>query len=103
MAGRRNLKGVVMILDIRRTPGADEFVLVDWLTHYHIPIITVLTKSDKLSRSKQQTCKRRIADTLAVSGQNLILFSAKTRQGKEDVWMAIRELLDRPPAKTHRI
>jgi GTP-binding protein len=98
LAGRSNLKGVVLILDIRRTPGPEELILADWLTHYHIASTTVLTKADKLSRSKQQAQKRLIADRLSASGEKLILFSAKTRMGSDAVWKAIHDLLNQPPA-----
>ena len=99
LAGRSNLKGVVTILDIRRTPGPGEFVLVDWLTHYQIPFIAVLTKADKLSRSKQQAQKRLIAGCLPVSEENLIVFSAKTRMGSEKLWQAIQNLLELQPGE----
>ena len=98
LASRSNLKGVVLILDVRRTPGPGEFVLADWLAHYHISVVTVLTKADKLSRGKQQRQKRIIADGLSVSEDRLILFSAKTRLGREQVWQAIQGLLDVQPA-----
>jgi GTP-binding protein len=98
LAGRSNLKGVVLILDIRRTPGPGEFELADWMAHYHISNISVLTKADKLSRSKQQNQKRIIAECLSVSPEDLILFSAKTRLGSEKVWQAIQDLLDAPTA-----
>ena len=97
LARRSNLKGVVMILDVRRTPGPGEFILADWLAHYHIPGVTVLTKADKLSRGKQQSQKRIIAASLSVSEDRLILFSAKTRLGREQVWQAIQDLLDARP------
>ena len=97
LANRTNLKGVVVILDIRRTPGPGEFVLADWLAHYHVPCITVLTKADKLSKSKQQTQLRRIAEELSVSAEDLVVFSAKSRKGADRLWQAIRDLLDRPP------
>ncbi len=93
LSGRSNLKGVVLILDIRRTPGPGEFVLADWLRHYHISFITVLTKADKLSRAKQQTRKRLIAGHLSASEEQLILFSARTRAGRQKLWQAIEELL----------
>ena len=98
LAGRTSLKGVVLILDIRRTPGPGELELTDWMAHYHISYIAVLTKADKLSRPKQQNQKRIIADCLSVSAEDLILFSAKSRLGSEKVWQAIQGLLDAPTA-----
>ena len=97
LAGRSNLKGVVVILDIRRTPGPGDLVLADWLANYHVPYIMVLTKADKLSKSKQQTQVRRIAAELSVPAEELILFSAKKKTGTDKLWQAIRDLLDRQP------
>ena len=99
LASRSNLKGVVMILDIRRTPGPGEFDLVDWMAHYHISYIAVLTKADKLSRAKQQSQTRIIADSLSVSIKDLIPFSAKTRLGSDQVWQAIQDLIDAQSAR----
>jgi GTP-binding protein len=95
LASRRNLAAVVMIMDIRRTPGPEEHNLVEWLEHYRISILLVLTKSDKLKRSKQDAQKRRIADALGMRSDELILFSAKTRLGKNRLWDAIAALLPR--------
>jgi GTP-binding protein len=54
----------------------------------------VLTKSDKLSKAKQKLRKELIAKALFVNDTDLILFSAKSRQGKEDIWRAITALLN---------
>ncbi len=102
LAHRSNLRAVVMILDIRRIPAAEEFALADWLARYHIASIWVLTKSDKLSRSKQQTQKRLIAEVLAVSEEKLILFSAKTKLGRDKVWQAVERLPDLTPVEQPR-
>ena len=90
---RKTLKGVVLILDIRRTPGPEEMNMLDWLNHYDIPSVLVLTKSDKLSKTKQQKQRKEIANTLSADKDNLILFSAKSRQGKGEVWDAVKKLI----------
>ena len=94
LSGRENLKGVVWILDIRRTPGAEDIALAQWLKHHHIQVVTVLTKADKVSRSRQQTRRITIAGQLPVAPDQVIVFSAKTRQGRADVWAAIGSLLN---------
>ena len=93
LSTRITLKGVVLIMDIRRLPRPEELTLVDWLNHYHIANIKVLTKADKLSKSKQNTQADLISRALSVNSNDLILFSAKTRQGKDEVWRAIQALL----------
>jgi GTP-binding protein len=94
LSTRTTLNGVVFILDIRRTPGQAELQLLDWFNHHRISHVLVLTKSDKLSKAKQKICKAQISGALSVDEGDLILFSAKSRQGKEALWRAITELLD---------
>jgi len=94
LSGRGTLKGVVVILDIRRTPREEEHNLIAWLAHYSIPSILVLTKVDKLSKTKQAKQRATVARTLARDAADLILFSAKSRHGREEVWQAIKKLLN---------
>jgi len=91
---RETLKGVVLIMDIRRTPGMEELQFIDWLGSFDIPAVLILTKVDKLSKTKQIKQMIIIAETLNVDKDNLILFSAKTGRGKDDVWDAVKKLVD---------
>lgn len=93
LSGRETLKGVVVILDIRRTPREEELNLIAWLAHCSIAGILVLTKADKLSKTKQDKQRAAVARSLALDSSELILFSAKSRKGREDVWKAIEYLL----------
>jgi GTP-binding protein len=97
LSGRNTLKGVVVILDIRRTPREEEHNLIAWLEHYAIASILVLTKTDKLSKTKLAKQRAVVARSLALDSNDLILFSAKSRKGREDVWKAIESLLINPP------
>jgi GTP-binding protein len=92
LSGRNTLKGVVVILDIRRTPREEEHNLIAWLEHYTIASILVLTKADKLSKTKLTKQRAAVARSLALDASDLILFSAKSRKGREDVWQAIEQL-----------
>ena len=93
LKGRDNLKGVVLLMDIRRVPRQEEKTFIDWLNHYNIPPVLALTKADKLSKSKQAQQRAVIAEALGVDANGLIPFSAKTRQGRTAVWDAIEGLL----------
>ena len=90
---RKTLKGVVLIMDLRRTPGPEEMNMLDWLNHHGIPSVPVLTKSDKLSKTRQQKQLKEISNTLSADKDNFILFSAKSRQGKDEVWDAVNKLI----------
>lgn len=94
LSTRETLAGVVLLIDIRRNPGAEEMNFIDWLAEYDIPGVLVLTKADKLSKIKRVPRIKAIAETLQVQRESVIPFSAKSRLGKDVLWGAIDELLD---------
>jgi GTP-binding protein len=94
LVSRSTLKGVVLILDIRRDPGEDEHNLIGWFQHQRIPVIPVMTKADKLSKNKQNARISAIRTALPMVSGDLICFSAKTGQGKDKVWDEILKLVD---------
>jgi GTP-binding protein len=97
LVGRPNLKAVIVILDARRTPGAEEAQLLEWLAERGIPPILVVTKSDKLSKTAQKKQLQNIAFALGVGPEDLLLFSSKSRQGWDALWRAILILAEAPP------
>jgi len=100
LKGRETLRAVVLIMDVRRIPGIEEQNFIDWLKLYHRTPILVLTKADKLSKSAQKKQRQAIGAAIGVDETALILFSAKTRLGKSEVWSAIeRSVLDEHPER----
>lgn len=89
LAARESLRAVVVIMDVRRTPGQMEFDMIHWLMHHRIPAILVLTKADKFKRGKQAAQRQLAAKALGKEPRELVLFSAKSRLGKDHVWEAI--------------
>jgi GTP-binding protein len=91
---RSNLKAVVVILDIRRDPTKGDMDLLNWLSHYGIKAILVLTKTDKISRHKalkQAELMRRKLEGLSL--HEPIIFSAKTGQGRQELWERIEQTI----------
>ncbi len=95
LSDRENLTSVVLIMDIRRTPKVEEFNFIDWLNQRQIPCIPILTKTDKLSKSKQNKQRAAIAKLLGMDPKYLILFSAKSRKGLPYVWQALEQHLNK--------
>ncbi len=89
LKGRATLAAVVLIMDIRRIPGLEERNFIDWLALYQRTPVLVLTKADKLSKTKRINQQQAISAALDVARPELLLFSAKTRLGKATVWSAI--------------
>jgi len=90
MQSRRSLVAVVVIVDLRRDPGEHDLTLFDMLKDLGIPPIVVLTKADKVKRGQRAQRRTAIAKTLARDSSDLILFSAITGEGKEELWKAIK-------------
>jgi GTP-binding protein len=97
ISGRDNLKAVVVVLDIRRTPNAEDGQLLQWLDHQEIPCLLVATKADKLSKTAQRKQLALIADALETDPEEIVLFSAKSRTGREALWRALSEMAAAPP------
>jgi GTP-binding protein len=90
---RKNLCLVILILDIRREPSDDDRALVEWLHHYDVNFIYVLTKTDKLSKNQVTVRRRTIMEHLKpMHDEGVILFSSKTGYGKDNVWKKIMEV-----------
>jgi GTP-binding protein len=68
--------------------------LLGWLAKYRIESIIVLTKADKLPRHKSKERARRIGQELKkVSFHEPILFSAKSGEGRDEIWERIEKVL----------
>jgi GTP-binding protein len=94
LSQRKSLFGLILLIDIRRDPGKEEFDLVKWLESHGVPYLIVLTKADKLSKTKQAKRLAAICSQLNREEQGVILFSTKTRQGRETVLDEINNLID---------
>jgi GTP-binding protein len=94
---RPNLRLVILIMDIRRDPAAQDLDLLQWFNHCRIPVLLVLTKIDKLSKSQVRLRAHQIEEML-MKGADLktaagpVLFSAKTGEGKDVLWSVIEAL-----------
>jgi GTP-binding protein len=96
LSTRRSLIAVVFIMDIRRTPGSEEKNFLAWLDLFGLEKILVVTKADKLSKIRRKNRMGIIAAALEVKAERLILFSAKTRLGKDALWNAVDRLVCQP-------
>ncbi len=98
LANRENLRGVVLIFDIRRTPAGEDRQMLDWLRSYDIPPILVVTKCDKVSKNERARQAGVIAAALGVMKAELCFFSAHSREGVDGVWERIERLLAVEPS-----
>lgn len=85
LAQRATLRLLVLLCDIRREPQEDEELFAAWLNQLKIPLMMVLTKIDKLTKNRQAASHREWQRRLGL-GEQIILFSAVTGEGKDKLW-----------------
>lgn len=88
------LKCVFLLIDIRHEPSANDKLMYDWIVSngYH-PII-IATKLDKLKRSQVQKHVKMVRDGLNVGKEGIVIpFSAETKQGREEIWALIENMM----------
>jgi GTP-binding protein len=94
LAERNNLYGLILLIDIRRDPKQEEFDLIEWLESHKMPFLIILTKSDKLSKIKQNKRLLAICSKLQREENGVILFSTKTKKGRDTILEEIENLIE---------
>lgn len=90
------LKAVIQIIDSRQGITKLDQEMIGWLAHLGLPTLLVATKTDKLPRSKANHIVKKIENEAVTLGvTNLVSFSIVTKQGKDQIWRSILDLLNR--------
>ncbi|MGG3771929.1 ribosome biogenesis GTP-binding protein YihA/YsxC [Heyndrickxia faecalis] len=92
MTSRKQLKTVVLIVDVRHPPTNDDCLMYNFLKYYKIPCIVVATKADKIPKGKWASHLKTAKETLNLEKEDeIILFSSETGEGKDKVWASLME------------
>jgi GTP-binding protein len=104
LRNRPNLKAVVVIVDIRRALGEEDVEFIEWLGQEGKNVILVLTKVDKLTRREREARVRQMEKDLSgIVSATPILFSAKTREGRKEIWDRLLSLMKAEGYQGHRL
>lgn len=91
-AQRQQLAGVISLVDSRHAPTELDQQMIDFIHYYQFPLLVVGTKIDKIPRSRRNQSESVIRKTLQLTADDqLVLFSAVDRTGKDDVWRWIEQ------------
>lgn len=81
---RLQLKLIIMMVDIRHAPSAEDKMMYEWLLSNNAPHLIVASKSDKISRGQINPRIKEIVNVLGVKeGIAIIPFSSETRNGRD--------------------
>lgn len=94
LSRREGITGVVHLVDVRHDPSPLDRQMLDYLSALQIPTLVVITKIDKLGRGRRKEQIDSIRDTLALDPEQVLPFSAKTGEGRDDLLEAIEHLVE---------
>ena len=86
---RVGLRGVILLVDVRRGIESEERDLLEFLRHIKQPALVVATKVDQLSSSKRKPAVLALAKE---AGTRAIAFSAHTGEGRDQLLRAVLKL-----------
>lgn len=91
---RKQLKVVVMLVDIRHTPTADDRMMYGWIIERGISHMVVATKADKIPRGQVQKRLSEIRTVLGLKADvSLTAYSSETRQGIDQIWKELEAVV----------
>ena len=89
---REQLKRVFLLIDFRHKPTSDDVLMYNFLKYYHIPVTIIATKADKISNNERTKNLKLLKDSLdIVVGDDLVVFSSTSREGKEEIIKIIED------------
>ncbi|RHW49928.1 YihA family ribosome biogenesis GTP-binding protein [Bombilactobacillus bombi] len=87
---RQPLKGVIILVDGRRAPTADDISMYQFVSYYHLHTLVVATKMDKVKGNQWNKTISAVNKTLNLNQTDqLQLFSSQTKSGQAEVWQWI--------------
>ena len=89
----KRLKLVCLLIDIRRNLNEDDKQMINYLSYYNIPVIIIVTKSDKFAKSKMKIEANRIAKEAVLGVENVFLCSVTAKLGREEILNKIEQFV----------
>ena len=90
------LRGVVLLLDVRHDPTDDDRLMLDFLADVGAPTIVAATKVDKVKALEAKALVKSLADQLGLDADQIVPFSARTGEGRDELASALVALLAMP-------
>lgn len=92
---RANLKLMILIVDLRHAPTSDDVMMYEFVKHYHLPVIVIATKEDKVKKSEIIKNEKKIKEKLNFYKEDqFIRFSSVKKTNVDLVWDTILEQIE---------
>jgi GTP-binding protein len=92
LSKRKEIQAIVQLIDARHGPQESDLQMFAWLDHHELPVLIVLTKTDKISKNDIANQIHKTAKVLKIEPEYIVPFSAETGLGKDTVWQTLTSL-----------
>lgn len=90
----KQIKCIFLLIDIRHEPSKNDKQMYDWILHNGYQPVIIATKLDKLKRSQVAKCVKIVREGLGLPKEGVLIpFSSQTKQGREEIYDFIENLL----------
>lgn len=94
LSERPTLKQIWQLVDLRHPPTTADIQMYEWLCHYDFPRVVIATKADKISKGQRGKHAKVIRQELGLKENELVIFSAQTGDGKEELLSRVEAILN---------
>lgn len=95
LKNRENLIAVILLVDIRHKPTAQDVQMYEWIRYYGYSGVVVATKADKISRNEMSRNLKEIRSTLDLDSEDIVIpVSALKKTGMTELINELGYLLE---------
>ncbi len=94
LKNRKNINLIILIVDIRHKPTANDVQMLDYIKSTNRRYIVIASKADKIAKTKVQSYVDDIAKLLNIPEDLIFPYSAETKSYVEATWDVIEESLN---------
>jgi GTP-binding protein len=93
---RKNLKEVILVVDMRHEPTNLDKMMYEWIKSFGFRGLVIATKADKISKANWQKHTKIIRQKLEIKDMDLVIpFSSEKKINVDKVWKVLEPVLDK--------
>lgn len=89
LINRKELKKVFLLIDYKIGPTEDDLLMYQYLKHFKVKTILIMTKTDKLNQKEKSVSKKRMDSHF--KGEQIVLTSTTKNVGKDIILKLLME------------
>lgn len=90
----QKLKALLILLDIRHKPTADDKLMLEWAALFGLSVIIVATKADKVAKTKRPAALKQLSEVVGAVEYPVVAVSSQAKIGAEALLDEIEKAIE---------